>query len=543
MPEQRGLSEEFVELVAAACNGTLASDELEKLERFLSDDESRQQFYIDYLRLDAELAAHGQHQRAEAIIDEIEQTKLATPAKRVSPCDSPNPSVATRVYCFFAKPTPLSMSVATLVIGILLTAMAFMAPPFFRHLAGGNAEPTPTATPFVGRITDMHEAQWESPGWGQDRGVYLQQGHIVALQSGLVEVTLKSGVRMTIEGPAEVELTSRNTTVLNYGNVVAYVPPPAVGFELSTPMARIVDLGTSFGASQDAGHGNLALEVFSGLIEISPTRPGAASFRMSKGERLAVTTHVIDQPEKAVQFVRHIPGGRHAPAQLLGLYTFDGNARDSSGQGRHAQVSNVDFLSGVQGSAASFAGDVDSFIDLPINVNPSHLPELTWGAWVRPSKFVRRGAILSTDDGGFDRMLTIDDRSGVTSGASNFASHAGSGVLRSSSPMLPIPGRWSFVACVYDNRAGTVTLYSEAANGELQSDVVRNARPAEGKNFVRVGMHAGGLPEAFPGEIDNVFVFRGKLNTQQLAQIRAGGPGAVLELNQLFANEEMEEDE
>ncbi|WP_372718822.1 LamG-like jellyroll fold domain-containing protein [Novipirellula sp.] len=88
------------------------------------------------------------------------------------------------------------------------------------------------------------------------------------LEQGLVQMEFMSGAVVAIEGPAELQIHSKNAATLLSGRVTANVPPRARGFVLNSPKAAIVDLGTEFGVSVTPT-GTSEVEVLSGEVELS----------------------------------------------------------------------------------------------------------------------------------------------------------------------------------------------------------------------------------------------------------------------------------
>ena len=529
MMDPNEVSAEVRKLVDAACNGTLDPDEQRRLDELSAEDSRVARYYAQMFDMHAELYLLASVHRARD--DALESIDLAErpPAPPVRWLKS--------VGTFFTQPTPLSMTVAALVVGLIVTAMAFVFPPAYRAITGTNEPSPPVAPRMIALLTGSHNAQWAPGQTGTQRGARLLNGHRMELYEGIVEVSMRNGVRVIVEGPAELVLDDQDTVTLSHGKVVSHVPEQAAGFAVMTGLAEIVDLGTSFGAAIPKDGNSVDVEVFKGVVEFRPSVSGSDNIRLSAGQRITFTrdSGTENDTEKQVRFARNLPATQ---ATLIGVYPFEGNGRAAAGTSGDATVTaRVDFVEGYEGRAARFAGSVDSYIDLPINVNPDQVPVLTWGAWVRPTAADGRRSILSTDEGGFDRMLTIDERGGhAPSGASQLCAHGGpqAGVLRSTCPTLPTAHEWVFVAAIYDGPAGTVTLLVEDSNGKLHRDVFRSARPDQGLGHVRVGAHAAGFGEPFVGEIDNVFLFRGRLDTGQLQSIRAGGMDAIMQLSQQF---------
>jgi len=114
---------------------------------------------------------------------------------------------------------------------------------------------------------------------------------------------------------------------------------------------------------------------------------------------------------------------------LVAYYPFSGNANDTSGNGYDGTVYGATLTTdrfGNSNSAYSFDGS-ENYISIPVNINYDTLPQLTMVAWVVPS-FIPpnpRKVIISHADGGYDRTMTIDHRSGTT----GYSAFTGNGVF------------------------------------------------------------------------------------------------------------------
>ena len=112
-------------------------------------------------------------------------------------------------------------------------------------------------------------AAWETPHAEGDR---LATGEL-KLTAGTAELHFDKGTVACLTGPVTVELRGPDEVFLEYGSVSALVPPPAVGFAVSTPLARIVDLGTEFDVFvKDAG------------VTETVVRRGRVSLRSQEGQ-------------------------------------------------------------------------------------------------------------------------------------------------------------------------------------------------------------------------------------------------------------------
>jgi hypothetical protein len=217
---------------------------------------------------------------------------------------------------------------------------------------------------------------------------------------------------------------------------------------------------------------------------------------------------------------------RPACAGLVGLYTFEGNVNDVSGNGYDATtVNNVSYAPGYEGQAGVFDGST-SFADLPFAISRVFAPSVTIGAWVNAAAITpppnTRHQILSGDSGGYGRSLTIDSRGfgGGDTGVSSYSAFAGSTGVLPGSAASPFQG-WVFVAATYQGAERVVRLQV----GD-QTFVRTMAGTGGTANPLRIGALPVGA-EFFNGQIDNAFVFSGALSASQLKTIRDNGATGI----------------
>ncbi len=91
----------------------------------------------------------------------------------------------------------------------------------------------------------------------------------IEIQRGFIHLQFDDGVEVTLQGPARYELIGPGKTRLHTGLLTATVPPGGEGFQVSTPTADVVDLGTAFGIEIDAA-GVPEVSVFDGKVEVTP---------------------------------------------------------------------------------------------------------------------------------------------------------------------------------------------------------------------------------------------------------------------------------
>ena len=107
--------------------------------------------------------------------------------------------------------------------------------------------------------------------WSGDRklapGAPVGKGRL-KLVAGVVRLDFAKDVRLTLEGPADLELIGPGETRLHSGKLTANVPPDGIGFQVHTERAKVVDLGTTFGVSVGA-NGATDVAVYEGRVAVT----------------------------------------------------------------------------------------------------------------------------------------------------------------------------------------------------------------------------------------------------------------------------------
>ncbi len=220
-----------------------------------------------------------------------------------------------------------------------------------------------------------------------------------------------------------------------------------------------------------------------------------------------------------------LPMDSEEESGLLALYTFEDNANDVSGNGNHGICYGPSIIGGYEGEAITFDG-IDDHVWLPVDMRPSVYTRITFGAWVNTSTLGNNRGLIS--NGLHARHLGFDYGQGSDI---RWAAWAGN-YTYARPPLLPeyIPpiNEWIFLAVVYDQANGTVTLYQDddafSVNGTVD----------DGYNSIYIGSTAreGNLSGyTFHGSIDNVFFFGTALSEEQIATIRNNGIQGIYQVN------------
>ena len=147
---------------------------------------------------------------------------------------------------------------------------------------------------LVAKLTGTKDAVWTSARHQPAISSRLLSGQRLNLESGLIELHFKTGVRVVVAGPAELVLGGQDQGLeqpniagfLKLGRLVAHAPASAVGFTIQTPTALVTDLGTQFGINIDT-NGKMNLGVVNGTVEWGPLGTTRRS-RVTAGQEVIV---------------------------------------------------------------------------------------------------------------------------------------------------------------------------------------------------------------------------------------------------------------
>jgi hypothetical protein len=232
---------------------------------------------------------------------------------------------------------------------------------------------------------------------------------------------------------------------------------------------------------------------------------------------------------------------------LLAFYSFDDPAaptKDDSGNGRTLQSAandpTYDAAGGVSGGGYSFDGSQRWVV--PLNINPSQVPILTMGAWVRTTaQDAGLYKAIGNDDGGWDRVIGLDTRTQASGGPMPdgtfryvaFTGENNHGPTQGDPAPAP-PGltQWTFLAAVYDQPNNKVTLYVDldvASLNDVPQAISDVTSMGTGTSTTAIGAITPGGGESWVGSIDNAFFLGGRLDAAGIKSIRDQGKAALLQ--------------
>ena len=193
---------------------------------------------------------------------ESEKTAVGVDIERPSrQTDEPSeigPAERANYYKRHRRVSRLALSTAIGSIAALLIILAYV----YTH---------PRQLPqVVGTLTSVIDAEWSDPTLPVTGGSEVRVGNM-ELVAGYARITFDSSAEIIVQAPAEFEAVSMDRVFLHRGRLTAEVPKEAFGFTVSTPNAKIVDLGTEFGVLVRTS-GFSDVHVFKGEVALSADR-------------------------------------------------------------------------------------------------------------------------------------------------------------------------------------------------------------------------------------------------------------------------------
>lgn len=163
----------------------------------------------------------------------------------------------------------------------------------------------------IGHVAGLMDPEWPEGATPLSFGDQITSGQRLQIQSGIVELLLTNGAKVTIEGPAEYEAsTALQSTVLE-GKIAAAAPRVARGLTILTPTAELIDIGTQFGVVVEES-GESELHVFEGDVVARSRFADKGSAMVHAGKDQAMRFNSFSHEPERIQarngdFVRYIP--------------------------------------------------------------------------------------------------------------------------------------------------------------------------------------------------------------------------------------------
>ena len=206
-------------------------------------------------------------------------------------------------------------------------------------------------------------------------------------------------------------------------------------------------------------------------------------------------------------------------ANLLGYYALDGNYESSGGAAGPAvpamNPGELSFGTGFRGQGLN-VNDPDAnpnsggSVNIPIDSNAATYPDVSFGGWVNINNNEFDG-FLSTDNGGWDRGITVNAQDSGQFGIASGAAPANIGDIT--------PGSWQYVLGTFSRSNNRSTLYVGSAILGSQTTLSVSTVDANvaGESFIEIGRYDN---QDLNGIVDDVFVFGSELDAHEANAIR-----------------------
>ncbi len=319
------------------------------------------------------------------------------------------------------------------------------------------------------------------------------RGERFELAEGTLKLLTRRGAELVIEAPAIFRFESPQRLRLEKGRLAADVPPAAKGFTVVTPDGDAVDLGTRFGVDVPA-EGDSEIHVFEGEV-IATGAGGDRSLRggdalvmnRGNGDARELRSAAFIQADELPALDAGLAAGQEARSReatealkadpsLIALIAFDEGSRRP---GVYRLVQGP-----WPGSRAAEFVEPGDHLRLDIGGDQSW-PQLTLAAWVRLDRLgAPYQSLLHTDGwseenpGQVHWMINSNAtmRLALRENVLAPGSDEKHGYPDSRTPVLPEQGRWVHLAVVYDSDKGTVRFY---LNGRFDRETRQSlAHPA-----------------------------------------------------------------
>jgi len=297
---------ELEQLLSELCDGALEETQHARLEQLLADDADCRRHYLEYIDLHAGLLVHPAHQGSSS---------LALPGLPIAHASAAanRPGPRGRTLARYA-----AIVVTTLVVSLALQWLwtATHPAPFIPDL------PEPVAT-----LAQSHDCEWQGASASIQNGTRLRPGEM-RLGRGVARLRFDSGSDLMLEGPATIRLDSTTAATLLNGKAVFHADDTAPPFELHTPAAVLLDLGTEYAVAVSADAEEV--HVFEGEVQRTPRLahgdPQPEHLSTGEGRRFA-RGGAAGEPAvlDPASFVRQMPdSAAPAPNQSSGLLAYEG---------------------------------------------------------------------------------------------------------------------------------------------------------------------------------------------------------------------------
>jgi ferric-dicitrate binding protein FerR (iron transport regulator) len=298
---------EIKQLADRACDGHFSEFDSAQLGELLSRDPIARSWYLAYMRLNACLDYDA---NLSSVLGQASVPSDAPAVGISTVCSEETQAVAnprgtnlratrwsrSRTWLRRHRYSAASITaVAVAFYGVFVLLAWNLRPEVVRRAT--SPESSSPAAAVVATITAEQDCVWQADSRAKKPyvGRRLHTDESLQLRTGVAELAFADGAQVVLEGPCRFELQTAGKGYLRSGKLAAHVPLRAVGFEVETPTARVVDLGTDFGLEVNSQETKLA--VIEGKVDLFPaasvgkdSRTPQRIRRVVAGEAVTIST-------------------------------------------------------------------------------------------------------------------------------------------------------------------------------------------------------------------------------------------------------------
>lgn len=266
----KALTDELLELAIAFHSGAATDDQRARLERLLLDEPKARSLYLsisDGSVTLCDLAAGGSTNDDGSGDDDSgkESTRNVSAASQVLNLAG---RIHQRIWALYAI-------AAVLLLSAVAAWIVMDSGSDQNYVAEKLAESS------FARVLNVSDVVWKEGSHTYQEWDRLSENDELQILQGRLELLYDNGVQCLIQGPADLQFASQSRVDARSGKLVARVSPDAIGFEISTPHANLIDQGTAFGVTVDEEKQTDVI-VYEGEVDL-----GLANAEPSKRPRLA----------------------------------------------------------------------------------------------------------------------------------------------------------------------------------------------------------------------------------------------------------------
>jgi hypothetical protein len=187
--------------------------------------------------------------------------------------------------------------------------------------------------------------------------------------------------------------------------------------------------------------------------------------------------------------------------EMVAHFSFEGDARDLTGNGNHATRVDGSFDIGHIGQCLLLDGRGDH-VETRLDINPNIYREMTISAWVRPFNVDGRRQVVSSDDGGFDRSLLIQDGKWAIFNGGEMEVF----------DLDVVQNSWQHVVAVFSSSGTKIYLNVNYRSG-------RPSGTGTSTNPMWIGNNPGPWDEPFYGMIDELRIYGRALGPEEVWEL------------------------